>query len=145
MLLFWLPIGIFAVMNRIPIEAMTVVVLAHELAHAYTHLGHDIDGLDWRTDEFAGTHIAVIEGLAQFYTHIVGGNLSSLIPAAQTAFDTLLQRQHPIYRTHETWIAEAGAHSRGGSAYRHGGVSAGTKADGAAAVRYCCYRRGGAF
>ena len=110
-LIFWLPVGIFAAMHQIPIEAMTVVVLAHELAHAYTHLGYDIDGLDWPTEEFIGSHISVIEGLAQFYTHIVCHNLYKLLPAADTAFGTLLERQHQIYRTHEEWIAHAGAHS----------------------------------
>ena len=110
-LIFWLPLGIFAAMHQIPIEAMTVVVLAHELAHAYTHLGCDIDGLDWPMDDFVGSHIAVIEGLAQFYTYIVCRNLRGLLPVAQTTFDTLLGRQHEIYRTHEEWMAQAGGHS----------------------------------
>ena len=110
-LIFWLPVGIFAAMHQIPIDAMTVVVLAHELAHAYTHLGYDIDGLDWPMDEFIGSDIAVIEGLAQFYTRIVCRHLYKLLPAAEAAFATLLERQHQIYRTHEKWIAQAGAHS----------------------------------
>ena len=32
------------------VEALTYVVLAHELAHAYTHLGRDIDGNAWDTE-----------------------------------------------------------------------------------------------
>ena len=110
-LIFWLPVGIFAAMHQIPIDAMTVVVLAHELAHAYTHLGYDIDGLDWPMAEFVGSDIAVIEGLAQFYTYLVCRNLYERLPVAQTTFVTLLEHQHEMYRTHEKWIAQAGAHS----------------------------------
>ena len=116
----WLPIGIYALMNDIPIDAMTVVVLAHELAHAYTHRGRDIDGFDWSTEQFAKTHIAVLEGLAQFYTQLVCRNLRASMPAAETAFDTLLRHQHPMYQVHKMWMAKAGAHS--GEAVRTGMV-----------------------
>lgn len=111
-LIFWLPIGIFAAAHQFPIDALTVVVLAHELAHAYTHLGYDIDGFDWRTKDFGESDRAVVEGLAQFYTHIVCRNLSPLIPEAERVFDTLLDAQHAIYRTHTRWTAKAGEHSR---------------------------------
>ena len=112
-LIFWLPIGLFASMHDdTPIEAMTVVVLAHELAHAYTHRGFDIDGLDWPTDGFIGTDVAVIEGLAQFYTKLVCDRLYASIPEAPAVFASLLERQHKMYRTHEAWTKEAGEHSR---------------------------------
>ena len=41
--LYWVVIGIVARVLAVSVEALTVVVLAHELAHAYTHLGLDID------------------------------------------------------------------------------------------------------
>ena len=111
-LIFWLPISIFAAAHQFPIDALTVVVLAHELAHAYTHLGYDIDGFDWRTEDFSESDRAVVEGLAQFYTHIVCRNLSPSIPEAERVFDRLLAEQHAIYRTQTRWTATAGEHSR---------------------------------
>src|SRR4030095_13125762 len=42
--LYWGIIGLISRLLRCSVEALTVVVLAHELAHAYTHLGYDIDG-----------------------------------------------------------------------------------------------------
>ncbi len=111
-LIYWLPIGIYAVRHNISIDAMTVVVLAHELAHAYTHMGYDIDGLDWPTAAFGGTDIAVIEGLAQFYAYSTCLELVRHLPEAVEVFQALLDCQHSIYRTHETWMEEAGTHSR---------------------------------
>ena len=108
---YWLPIAIFAAGRNIPVEALTVVVLAHELAHAYTHCGRDIDGFDWGTGAFEDTHVAVVEGLAQFYTALVCYHLRDSLPAAEVAFDTLLKSQHPIYHAHKTWIKGAGRHS----------------------------------
>ncbi len=101
---YWLAIGIFSVLYSIPLEGLTVVVLAHELAHAYTHIGYDIDGYDWPTNQFASTDIAIIEGLAQFYAQVVCENLESQIPDAIAAFHQLLKHQGEIYRTYTKWV-----------------------------------------
>ena len=53
------------------VEALTVVVAAHELSHAYTHLGRDIDGRCWDTEAFAHAETGMVEGLAQFYTALI--------------------------------------------------------------------------
>jgi|LauGreSBDMM110SN_4_FD.fasta_scaffold22649_2 hypothetical protein len=68
--LYWVVIGIVARAIGVSVEALTVVVLAHELAHAYTHLGHDIDNERWETERFARTELDIVEGLAQFYTQV---------------------------------------------------------------------------
>ena len=102
--IYWLAIGIFAALFGVSIEALTFVVLAHELAHAYTHLGSDIDGYDWPTRRFASTDVAIIEGLAQFYTEVVCGNLNAQMPEAVPAFEILLKRQNDIYATHRHWV-----------------------------------------
>ena len=104
--IYWLAIGIYAALYSVPVEALTFVVLAHELAHAYTHVGADIDGHTWTTDEFASTDIAIIEGLAQFYTEVVCGKLKEQMPGALPAFETLLRHQSEIYRTHRKWIGK---------------------------------------
>ena len=104
--IYWLAIGIYAALYSVPVEALTFVVLAHELAHAYTHMGSDIDGHTWSTDEFASTDIAIIEGLAQFYTEVVCGKLKDQMPGALPAFETLLRHQSEIYSTHRKWIGK---------------------------------------
>ena len=104
--IFWMAIGLFSALYGIPVDALTVVVLAHELAHAYTHLGLDIDDFDWPTDEFASTDVAVVEGLAQYYAEVVCKNLESRMPEALQTFRVLLAHQHDIYRTHRTWVDE---------------------------------------
>ena len=104
--IYWLAIGIFAALYNVSIEALTFVVLAHELAHAYTHKGSDIDGYLWPTSGFASTDIAILEGLAQFYTEVVCENLATQVPDASDAFEMLMAHQNDIYKTHRTWVTK---------------------------------------
>ena len=97
-------IGFVSAVINVPIDALAFVVLAHELAHAYTHLGFDIDEHRWDTHAFADTDVAVVEGLAQFYTSVVCAKLSSRMPDALKAFNELLEVQNDIYRTHRQWV-----------------------------------------
>ena len=66
--LYWGVIGSVAHMDGYTVEDLTVVVLAHELAHAYTQLGADTDGRRWRAELFRQAEPALVEGLAQYYT-----------------------------------------------------------------------------
>lgn len=109
--IFWMAIGLFSALYSVPVEALTIVVLAHELAHAYTHLGLDIDDFDWPTNDFASTDLAVVEGLAQYYAEVVCKNLESRMPEAIQTYRVLLAHQHEIYRTHRTWVDEDDRHS----------------------------------
>jgi hypothetical protein len=87
----------------VPVEDMAIVVLAHELAHAYTHIGQDIDGRVWETDDFAKADVFLVEGLAQFYTDRVCDRLAGRRPAVRTAFDELNKNQSPPYCEHRKW------------------------------------------
>ena len=58
--------ALFAAAFDVRIEDLTVVTLAHELAHAYTHLGRDIDGAAWRDPGFGLSDRDVLEGGATF-------------------------------------------------------------------------------
>jgi hypothetical protein len=60
--IFWMPIAMVAAMLDVRIEDLTVVVLAHELTHGYTHIGRDIDGLQWETRCFAGAIMPLSRG-----------------------------------------------------------------------------------
>lgn len=101
--LYWIVIGVCSQILNLPIEALTVVVLVHELAHAYTHLGYDIDNRDWKTKDFAAADVPLVEGLAQFYTEVICEQIESRFPAAKIAFRKLLKNQSEVYKEHRNW------------------------------------------
>lgn len=106
--LYWGVIGLIAGILGVRIEDLTAVVLTHELAHAYTHLGYDIDGKQWASKSFKESDHALKEGLDQHYTAIICGRLRQM-PDAGTAFNRLLTDQPEPYHTHESWIHEFSA------------------------------------
>ena len=109
--IYWIVIGVYSQLLDVPIEALTVVVLAHELAHAYTHLGYDIDNRDWKTEDFARSDLHLVEGLAQFYTKVICEQIEQRFPAAKKAFEELLKNQSDEYKEHENWSKkEASGH-----------------------------------
>jgi hypothetical protein len=104
--LYWLPIAMVASMLDVSIEDLTVVVLIHELSHGYTHLGRDIDGARWDDSAFCKSDREVIEGLAQFYTEVVSGELGSRAPGLTLAYRQLLRLQSGPYLVHQDWLKE---------------------------------------
>lgn|ERR1043166_1517698 len=102
--LYWLPIAMVAAMLDVAIEDLTVVVLIHELAHGYTHLGRDIDGTRWDDEAFAKSELAVVEGLAQFYTEVISEGLASRTPSIYAAYLKLLNLQSGPYLLHQEWL-----------------------------------------
>jgi len=113
--LYWIVIGIIAAALDVSPEALTIVVLTHELAHAYTHLGKDIDNEQWDTEAFAGTNLDIVEGLAQFYTKVICARLEARMPAAMCAYTALLAKQSGPYHAHLSWV---GDEERGGEIVR---------------------------
>lgn len=105
-LLYWWVIGLTAPRLGVTVEALTAVVLAHELAHAYTHLGYDIDGNRWADSGFQESDLKVTEGLAQYYTERVMSKLMFKIPDGWDAYTKLLEKQSVYYRAHKLWINE---------------------------------------
>jgi len=88
----------------VSLEGLTVKVLAHELAHAHTHVGADADGRRWGTTAFQRTDRALKEGLAQYYTCRVLERLGKQAPGAMDAYEKLLPHQPQIYGTHLGWL-----------------------------------------
>ena len=101
--LYWVVIGFMAGVLGVSVEALPLVVAAHELAHAYTHFGRDIDGERWTTESFAVTNLAIAEGLAQFYAKVICKKLETRFPAAWDAYERLLKLQSGPYLVHEDW------------------------------------------
>lgn len=87
-----------------------VVTVAHKLAHSYSHVGTgtgtgtDIDGERWDTDSFRCSDIALVEGIAQYYTNLICESLNGRISGIFDAYGKLLKHQPEAYRTHLSWI-----------------------------------------
>jgi hypothetical protein len=101
--LYWLPVAMVAAMLDVAIEDLTVVVLIHELAHGYTHVGRDIDGTSW-DDGFGESDLEVTEGLAQFYTEVISERLAVRTPSLFAAYQALLKLQSGPYLVHRDWL-----------------------------------------
>lgn len=102
--IYWMPIGLIAgILDNVSIEDLTFVVLAHELSHAYTHMGLDIDGVQWNTDKFACTDKMIVEGLAQFYTESICNKYANRQPGILNSFNKLLEKQPEPYKHFRKW------------------------------------------
>lgn len=102
--LYWGVIGLFANALGLEAEDVTAMVMAHELAHAYTHLGFDIDQNRWDSDLFFDSDHGLKEGLAQYYTERAMTSLQDKIPGGLEAYEELLKNQPEAYRKHIPWM-----------------------------------------
>jgi hypothetical protein len=101
--LYWLCIGLCNILHDLPIEDFTLVVLIHELAHGYTHIGFDKDGNNWNTDDFNHCDLKIVEGFAQFYTEML---CRDYFDQATSAFNALLSNQSTEYTDYKNWFGE---------------------------------------
>jgi len=106
-LLYWGVIGLVADWIPCAIEDLTLVVLTHELAHAYTQLGADIDGRRWPVRAFKSAEPALKEGLAQYYTERVLKRLAQRHPGAYQAYEAMLPSQPVDYQGHRLWAQDS--------------------------------------
>ena len=100
--LYWQAIGLASAIVDVPVEDLTIVILAHELAHAYT-CGEDKDGTAWDIERFAGADLHIVEGLAQFYTHLVCTALGARKPGLGGVFEQSLR-----FQSHPTLVSASG-------------------------------------
>jgi hypothetical protein len=104
---YWAVIGLVAQALGLDVEELTGVVVAHELAHAYSHVGADIDGLRWPNKAFGEAELGLVEGLAQYYTHQVCVRLGDQHPGMLAAYRALLVHQPAPYQAHVAWTKGA--------------------------------------
>lgn len=97
---YWGVVGLVASALGVSPRALAVVVLAHEMAHAYVHLGHDRDGKRWAGADHAASDHALKEALAQHYTHLICEELDGALPGLFEAYWTLLPKQPYQYQLH---------------------------------------------
>jgi hypothetical protein len=105
--LYWGVIGLVSELDGCSVEDLTTVVLTHELAHAYTQLGADIEGRRWPAPAFAQAEPALKECLAQYYTDRVLRRLERRHVGALKIFLDLLPGQPPAYRAHLPWLEDS--------------------------------------
>jgi len=110
--LYWGVIGLVARDLGVAVEDLTCVVLTHELAHAYTHVGGDADDHWWASRNFFDAAHELKEGLAQFYTLLVCSRFDDSSTGALRAFWELLPHQPAAYLTHERWEQSTPEHVR---------------------------------
>ncbi|MDR3628230.1 MAG: hypothetical protein P4L45_15410, partial [Ignavibacteriaceae bacterium] len=98
-ILYWGVIGLVAAILGVEIEHLTAVVLAHELAHAYTHIGMDINRSRWNSLGFSKSDIDLKEGLAQYYAFQILQKIETQYNSVRT-FSLLLKDQPAPYHKH---------------------------------------------
>jgi hypothetical protein len=104
--IYWMPLAIFAPLFRVSLATLTAVVLCHELVHAYTHCGLDLNKERWSTDRFVRTDPHVIEGLAQYYTEQIMRNLESRLPDGLATFLAKTKHQSSPYTAYQSWLGD---------------------------------------
>ena len=103
--LYWRNIGLVANVLDVTVSDLTIVVLAHEVAHEYTQLGADLDGRRWLPHRFHHASTTGTEALAQYYCEQELRALTPDYPMALDAFWRLLTIQSPAYTTYMKWPA----------------------------------------
>ena len=104
--IYWGIIGLVSDWLGCQVEDLTTVVLSHEMAHAYTQLGADIEGRRWLAKDYRRAEHGLIEGLAQYYTHRVLQKLNSRFPHAFQVYERLLKHQPMEYSAHRKWCSD---------------------------------------
>jgi hypothetical protein len=104
--LYWGVVGLTSEWMGCSPEDLTLVVLTHELAHAYTQLGADIEGRRWPAAAFSVAETGLKEGLAQYYTDRVLKRLGNRFPNAYKVYQKMLPKQPQAYRSHIKWVTD---------------------------------------
>lgn len=102
--LFWGVMGLVSPRLDVELEDLTAVVLSHELAHAYTHLGFDVDNYRWSDSGFADSQHELKEGLAQYYGRLALEHLTEVLPNALNTYEKLLAIQPLAYQMQREWV-----------------------------------------
>ncbi|WP_320112293.1 hypothetical protein [Draconibacterium orientale] len=95
------PIKLFCFLHGLDDNTFFVMVLAHELAHGYNHIGFDKDNRLW--DSFRETDDYVAEGLAQYYTSKFIESYLHKDPKLKEVFESLLKFQPEPYNAFKDW------------------------------------------
>lgn len=101
--LYVFPIVLFCQLHGLHLESFIVMVLAHELAHGYNHIGRDKDGEYWKS--FMNTDDYLAEGLAQYYTQRFLKQYQHREVNLLTTFERTIDFQPEAYSIFQEWDA----------------------------------------
>lgn len=96
--LYWRNIGLAAQSIGCSVTSLALVVLTHEICHAYSQLGSDTEGNIWHPDGFTRSTTEVKEFFAQYYCEKVLGQLNS---EALKTMQELCKFQSTAYTNHQ--------------------------------------------
>jgi len=102
--IYWMPLAILAPLLNVPLSSLSITTLCHELVHAYSQRGVDIDGRGWKTPHFVNADTYVMEGIAQYYTEQVMRGLIARLPDGLGAFLALRSKQAQPYTEYQYWL-----------------------------------------
>ncbi len=105
-ILYWAVIGLFSRWMGCKFDDLSLVVLIHELAHAYTQIGCDIQGQNWDPEYYSNSDSDIKEGLAQYYTHRVLNRNKDRYSEAFKVFKKMMDWQDKKYKLHKKWIED---------------------------------------
>ncbi len=96
-------IAYFSFLLGVSAESLATVVLTHELAHAYSLAGYD---LNCSRGNLLCTYVPedMAEGIAQYYTYAVCEQLEYRYGGISKAFDKLLDGQRKPYKVFKGWL-----------------------------------------
>lgn len=98
-------IAYHSIMHCVEAEDLAFVVLTHELAHAYTMAGYDINGYRGEMlQRYSITEKKAVEGLAQYYTEAVCSQIEYKYHQYKHAFEAMLSTQTYPYTWHKRWL-----------------------------------------
>lgn len=103
----WLPIGLLAIEANQSVHDIVPIVLFHEYAHAYHHLGFDSDGNQFAVDSFVGSETDFKEGIAQYYTYQLIHSYNDVGDGVRRVWDYMQTRSSATYRLRENWLVDS--------------------------------------
>jgi hypothetical protein len=103
----WALIALCAPGLGVSMEALALKVLAHEYAHALSHLGTDADGQSWDAQHYRAADRYIHEGLANYFSARALEELR--MEDAVRALEAMWPKQPPPYGEFRVWIRDFGA------------------------------------
>ncbi len=103
--LYWLPIILCSRQMKCDVQRLGLVVLLHEMSHAFSHVGLNVDQ-EALGDGFIQVSREIKEGVAQFWTH----HVLLARPAWRHVFEVFIQltkQQSGLYRAFMPWVPAA--------------------------------------
>jgi hypothetical protein len=95
------PIYFYCRAKNLNFKTFVIMVLTHELAHGYSHIGLDKDRQSWA--KIGSSDLDIVEGVAQYYTRRFFQKYSNRFSDGLHVFDCLIEDQDDCYKNFLKW------------------------------------------